>query len=74
LVLAKGATAWPSGSTTVLTSAVDASTAHVVGGEIPFLVAHQIITAVRGAVEALDEVDLAFVHLEPAQLHSRAQP
>jgi cation diffusion facilitator family transporter len=45
-----------------------------VDGEISFLVAHQISNAVRDAVEALDEVDLAFVHLEPVQLHSGEQP
>jgi divalent metal cation (Fe/Co/Zn/Cd) transporter len=39
-----------------------------VGGEIPFLAAHAISDAVRDAVEALDEVDLAFVHLEPVEL------
>jgi len=42
-------------------------------GEISFLVAHQISNAVRDAVEALDEVDLAFVHLEPVQLHADEQ-
>ena len=68
-VLAAGAAAWLSGST-----AVDSSTDLVVGGELDFLLAHPISTAVRGAVEALDKVDLAFVHLEPAQLHSGAQP
>ena len=40
-----------------------------VDGAISFLGAHQISNAVRDVVEALDEVDLAFVHLEPAQLH-----
>jgi cation diffusion facilitator family transporter len=45
-----------------------------VDGEISFLGAHQISNAVREAVEALDEVDLAFVHLEPAQLHSGENP
>jgi divalent metal cation (Fe/Co/Zn/Cd) transporter len=45
-----------------------------VDGEISFLFAHQISNAVRDAVEALDEVDLAFVHLEPVQLHSEEQP
>ena len=39
-----------------------------VNGEIPFLTAHQISNTVRDAVLALDEVDLAFVHLEPVQL------
>ncbi|NLE75633.1 MAG: cation transporter [Chloroflexi bacterium] len=38
-------------------------------GDIPFRDAHQISNAVRDAVEALDEVDLAFVHLEPSQIH-----
>lgn len=38
-----------------------------VDGENPFLAAHEISNAVRNAVEALDEVDLAFVHLEPVQ-------
>jgi hypothetical protein len=52
------AAAWLSGSTAVLTTATDLSTDLVVGG----------------AVEVLDEVDLAFVHLEPAQLDSGAQP
>jgi len=45
-----------------------------VDGEIPFLAAHQISNAVRDTVEALDEVDLAFVHVEPTQLHSGEQP
>jgi divalent metal cation (Fe/Co/Zn/Cd) transporter len=36
-----------------------------VDGALPFLAAHEISNAVRDAVEALDEVDLAFVHLEP---------
>jgi cation diffusion facilitator family transporter len=44
-----------------------------VDGEISFLVAHQISNAVRDAVEALDEVDLAFVHLEPVQPHAEEQ-
>jgi divalent metal cation (Fe/Co/Zn/Cd) transporter len=46
-----------------------------VDGGVSFLAAHQISNAVRDAVEALNEVDLAFVHLEPAQLHdgSRAE-
>jgi hypothetical protein len=74
LVLTTGAAAWLSGSTAVLTTAVDSYIDLVVGDEIPFLVAHPISNAVRGAVEALDEVVLAFVHLEPAQLHSGAQP
>jgi len=37
-----------------------------VDGETSFDRAHQISNAVRDAVEALDDVDLAFVHLEPA--------
>ena len=45
-----------------------------VDGEISFLVAHQISNAVRDAVEALDEVDLAFVHLEPVHLDAEEQP
>jgi cation diffusion facilitator family transporter len=45
-----------------------------VDGEIPFLSAHQISNAVRDAVEALDEVDLAFVHLEPVQPYSGKRP
>jgi len=40
-----------------------------VDGEISFLFAHQISDAVRDAVEALDEVDLAYIHVEPAQVH-----
>jgi cation diffusion facilitator family transporter len=36
-----------------------------VDGDISFRDAHGISDAVRDAVEALDEVDLAFVHLEP---------
>ena len=44
-----------------------------VDGEISFLVAHQISDSVRDAVEALDEVDLVFVHLEPVQLHADEQ-
>jgi cation diffusion facilitator family transporter len=44
-----------------------------IDGEISFLGAHQISNAVRDAVEALDEVDLAFVHLEPAQLQRGKQ-
>ena len=44
-----------------------------VDGEISFLVAHQISNSVRDAVEALDEVDLVFVHLEPVQLHADEQ-
>jgi cation diffusion facilitator family transporter len=45
-----------------------------VDGEISFLDAHQVSNHVRDAVEALDEVDLAFVHLEPAQPHSGERP
>jgi len=41
-----------------------------VDGDISFHDAHRISNAVRDAVEALDEVDLAFVHLEPVQPHS----
>lgn len=41
-----------------------------VDGEISFLSAHEISDAVRDAVQALDEVDLAYVHVEPAQLHT----
>lgn len=40
-----------------------------VDGQISFLFAHQISDAVRDAVEALDEVDLAYIHVEPAQVH-----
>jgi len=36
-----------------------------VEAEIPFCAAHAIEDAVQSAVEALDEVDQAFVHLEP---------
>ncbi|HSJ56299.1 MAG TPA: cation diffusion facilitator family transporter [Anaerolineae bacterium] len=43
-----------------------------VDGRTPFLVAHEISDAVRDAVEALNEVDLAYVHVEPAELHPRA--
>ncbi len=39
-------------------------------GDIAFHDAHRISNAVRDAVEALDEVDLAFVHLEPVEPHS----
>jgi len=45
-----------------------------VDGELSFLEAHQISNAVRDAVEALDVVDLAFVHVEPVQLHSGELP
>jgi cation diffusion facilitator family transporter len=38
-----------------------------VDGAVPFFVAHEISDAVQEAVEALDEVDQAFVHLEPIQ-------
>jgi cation diffusion facilitator family transporter len=44
-----------------------------VDSEIPFRTAHAISNAVRNAVEALDEVDLAFVHLEPAELDEGSQ-
>jgi cation diffusion facilitator family transporter len=36
-----------------------------VDGSIPFITAHDISDAVRRAVEGLDEVDQAFIHLEP---------
>jgi len=45
-----------------------------VDGNTPFLEAHRISNAVRDAVEALDEVDLAFVHLEPVEPHSGELP
>jgi len=45
-----------------------------VDGEISFRDAHRISNAVRDAVEALDEVDLAFVHLEPMQPRSTGSP
>jgi len=45
-----------------------------VDGEISFQDAHLISNAVRDAVEALDEVDLAFVHLEPAEPDSEQPP
>ena len=38
-----------------------------VDGDMSFHDAHEISGAVQAAVEALDEVDLAFVHLEPVQ-------
>jgi len=38
-----------------------------VDGNITFHDAHRISNEVRDAVEALDEVDLAYVHLEPVQ-------
>jgi len=41
-----------------------------VDGDITFGDAHRISNAVRDAVEALDDVDLAFVHVEPVQPHS----
>ena len=45
-----------------------------VEGDISFRQAHRISNAVRDAVEALDEVDLAFVHLEPVEPHSEELP
>ena len=45
-----------------------------VDGNITFHDAHRISNAVRDAVVALDEVDLAFVHLEPVQPHSGELP
>ena len=45
-----------------------------VDGNITFHDAHRISNAVRDAVEDLDEVDLAFVHLEPAQLQPGELP
>lgn len=45
-----------------------------VDGNITFHDAHRISNAVRDAVEDLDEVDLAFVHLEPLQGHSGELP
>ncbi|MCL7452511.1 MAG: cation diffusion facilitator family transporter [Anaerolineae bacterium] len=38
-----------------------------VDGDIAFHDAHRISNTVRDAVQALDEVDLAFIHLEPAR-------
>jgi cation diffusion facilitator family transporter len=38
-----------------------------VDGDISFHDAHRISNTVRDAVEALDDVDLAFVHVEPVQ-------
>jgi cation diffusion facilitator family transporter len=38
-----------------------------VDGSIPFFAAHEISDAVQDAVEGLDEVDQAFVHLEPIE-------
>jgi cation diffusion facilitator family transporter len=43
-------------------------------GEISFHSAHRISNAVRDAVESLDEVDLAYVHVEPVQPHSGDSP
>ena len=40
-----------------------------VNGDLPFRAAHDISDAVQKAVEALDEVDLAFVHMEPTGTH-----
>jgi cation diffusion facilitator family transporter len=45
-----------------------------VDGDITFHDAHRISNTVRNEVEALDEVDLAFVHLEPVQLHPGELP
>jgi cation diffusion facilitator family transporter len=45
-----------------------------VDGNVTLHNAHRISNAVRDAVVALDEVDLAFVHLEPVQPHSRELP
>ena len=45
-----------------------------VDGDITFRDAHRISNAVRDAVEALDEVDLAFVHLEPLERPSGGLP
>lgn len=45
-----------------------------VDGGISFGDAHRISNAVRDAVEALDDVDLAFIHLEPVQPHSGQLP
>jgi cation diffusion facilitator family transporter len=42
-----------------------------VDDDISFLRAHEISDAVTEAVEALDEVDLVFVHLEPVSLHTQ---
>jgi cation diffusion facilitator family transporter len=42
-----------------------------VDGAIPFRAAHDISDAVRQAVEGLDEVDQAYVHLEPTQTQAR---
>lgn len=40
-----------------------------IAAEIPFHVAHDIHSAVRNRVEALDKVDQAFIHLEPVYGH-----
>jgi cation diffusion facilitator family transporter len=45
-----------------------------VDGDTSFHDAHRISDAVRDAVEELDEVDLAFVHLEPAQRDQKESP
>jgi cation diffusion facilitator family transporter len=45
-----------------------------VDGDITFHDAHRISNTVRNEVEALDQVDLAFVHLEPVQLHPGELP
>jgi cation diffusion facilitator family transporter len=45
-----------------------------VDGDVTFHNAHRISDAVRDAVEGLDGVDLAFVHLEPAQPHRGDSP
>jgi divalent metal cation (Fe/Co/Zn/Cd) transporter len=37
-------------------------------GEVELHQAHAIVTRVQAKVEALPEVDLAFVHVEPAGL------
>ena len=42
-----------------------------VDDHISFLQAHDISDAVTDAVEALEDVDLAFVHLEPVSLHTQ---
>jgi cation diffusion facilitator family transporter len=44
-----------------------------VDGAIPFFVAHQISDAVQEAVEALQDVDQAYVHLEPIEAASEAE-
>jgi cation diffusion facilitator family transporter len=45
-----------------------------VDDDISFLQAHDISDAVAEAVEALPEVDLVFVHLEPASHHAQKVP